>query len=306
MSELFRQVALAIQHQFNDFDASSANVDDTLVDTLYRPIFIVGPPRTGTTLLYQYLLKNLNLAYLSNIMALVPRHMVKLSRAFPGIARHYTAPLHRGYHGFVPGLFAPSEAGKIVDRWFREDIWHGNQRKIRQTVAAISQATGLPLLIKSLTNSTRIERLHQTFPAARFIATTRDERYAAQSIMMARQELRLSEDTWWSVQPSGSETLAGKSEAFRAVWQVIATDQGIAAAIASTGADFFQVRYEQFCDNPAGLLRQLIDTFGLTASSAAASADRLFTPATEIRVDMETWHAIEDAVRQLRTAVRDS
>ncbi len=304
MNESFRKLALFIQNRFNDFDHAAEGVETTGVDGDFRPIFIVGPPRTGTTLLYQFLLRNYRLSYISNLMALAPRHMVKMVRLAPGIARNFTGTIHPGYHGFVPGLLGPSEAGKIVDRWFDDSNWPADLPRIRQTVAAITQATGYPFLLKSLTNSVRIDRLHHALPGARFIVTSRDVRYAAQSILMTRRQLGLTADSWWSVQPAGSAALHDKPEAYRAVWQVMATNHAINDALASTGADVYHVAYEDFCDAPFEFGRRLADRFNLRASATADTSNTTrYTPSKAIRVDEATWQAIETAVQQLTSGL---
>ncbi len=298
MNELFRAIALSIQKQFNDFDNAIARVDDAIVDETLRPLFMVAPPRTGTTLLYQYLLQNVALSYISNLMAVMPCHMIKLCRLFPRVANHYTGPIRPSYHGFVPGLLAPSEAGKIVDRWFDAQYWPEDRPKIRRTIAAISLATGRPLLLKSLTNSTRIDRIMQTFPYARFIVVTRDERFAAQSILLARQRLGIGDKTWWSVCPPGVEHLDGKSAAYRAVWQVVATNHAIRDALTEAGRAVKYVRYEQFCDDPSGTTSHLAEQFGLLMTLRPESRTA-FTSANRIQVDSTTWDEIETAVQQL-------
>src|SRR6056297_1412323 len=81
------------------------------------PVFIMGPPRSGTTLLYQLLTQTCHFSYFSEFAASY--------NTFPFLAT-YLKKKHFGKDnqsfksdfGRPRGLFAPSEAGEIWNRWF--------------------------------------------------------------------------------------------------------------------------------------------------------------------------------------------
>ena len=131
-SETLRSTALSIQAAFNDFDGTWKLYVDREADGKLKPVFIIGPPRSGSTLFYQLLLSHFQLCYISNIVSGFPKYMLRISRLFPSLASGYRLGLKKDYYGFLPGIKAPSEAGKIFDKWFNEDDFDENAAKIAE------------------------------------------------------------------------------------------------------------------------------------------------------------------------------
>ena len=142
------------------------------------PVFIVGPPRSGTTLLYQIMIKSRRFSYISNLAAVAP----SLPGAVTKIFSRCSGPaktLKRPRAGLLLGLWEPSEAGAIMKKWF------GNKKpdtaEPAASVAAIERALGGAFLNKNTFNSARIENIGQVFPdalIAPFLSTvTTDSKY---------------------------------------------------------------------------------------------------------------------------------
>ena len=186
--------------------ASSASALD------YPPIFIIGPPRSGTTLLYQLLVHRFHFAY------------------FPGIAeKFYTSPVFAtewglkhckpyvsdftSTYGHVNSSMAPHEAGGIWNRWYPTEHRDGYnytpagyfdpKRKhiIYQTVGGIEKLLDAPFINKNVKHSVRIQSLVEIFRNALFIQMRRDSFDTAMSILRARKQNRNRLNAWWSVMP---------------------------------------------------------------------------------------------------------
>ena len=258
-NERFRRLALGVQRRLNRDDPWARFVDASVVDGPWSPIFIVGAPRTGSTLLSEAMLRRFRLAYVPNAVALAPAFLARVARAAPRVV---TSPppgdIHGGYHGFVPGFRGPSEAGKLVDRWLREPV---DRRQLRAHVAALSHAAEAPLLLKSLTLVQNLPALRSAFPGARYIRLRRDPVEVARSIVEGRQRLGVGVDEWWSVEPPGREVVAGLPHADQAAWQVAAIDALLDRELPKDAV--FPVSYEAFCASPEDTLRELGGALGL-------------------------------------------
>ena len=90
----------------------------------YPPIFIVGPPRSGTTLLYQIIVHCFHVAYFPNIAARFYKIPVIATKIGKILFRPYKSDFTSTY-GLVKGTMAPHEAGVIWDRWFPTEQKHG-------------------------------------------------------------------------------------------------------------------------------------------------------------------------------------
>jgi hypothetical protein len=77
---IFQQIALKVQAAFNRFDVKSHGAALSFSKENTYPVFIIGAPRSGSTLLYQLLVKHSRIAYISNLMSLIPAHMINLAR----------------------------------------------------------------------------------------------------------------------------------------------------------------------------------------------------------------------------------
>ena len=84
------------------------------------PVFIIGPPRSGTTLLFQVLIARYTFGYFSNWMAQFPESPIAAAwlyrRLWPtsGVPQDYAS-----VSGETQGNSGPNESGSFWYRWFR-------------------------------------------------------------------------------------------------------------------------------------------------------------------------------------------
>lgn len=305
MSRLFRRCALAIQARFNDFDSAIAGCDAAPVDGHRAPILIIGTPRSGSTLVYQLLLQQFKLAYISNLMALAPRHMVKMCRWFPRLGSGYAGDLHPGDLGFIPGLAGPSEAGKIVDAWFGKSGLPADTERVRGTIAALSAIVDAPVLLKSLSLFDKLGQVQAAFPRCRFVHLRRDPLFVAQSILLNRRDPRYPAEQWRGVEPEGYAELRDRSEEYRVVWQVLTIEREISVVLRSVGDRVATLDYSAFCERPADAVAQIGAQFSLTRRDDAPALPESFPRADRIRVDAATWASLQEAYRVITGQLHD-
>ncbi len=263
MNDLFRHVALAVQRRFNGFDRASNAVDPRCVDGELAPVFILSPPRSGSTLLYQAMCRTMDVAYISNLMSLVPNRMVRLARSTLQRRAAPSAPYPTGSYGFLPGLFAPSEAGKAVDFWFDQNADDTHREAVRRMVAAISTRTGHPLLIKSPSLVLRTDAVLATFPFARIVVLRRSGPHVVQSLMKGQTDPALASDRWEGIRPPGITAHAARSVEWQTAWQVAELERIIRTGV-SDARQKTDVVYEEFCAAPGPVLAKIGDALGLT------------------------------------------
>jgi hypothetical protein len=176
-----------------------------------RAIFILGAPRTGSTLLYQLLIRTFELPYVSN---LTNEHFATT----PIVGLLVQSPLIRyeeiGFDstfGKVAGLLQPSEGSAVLHHWFggghpsqltSADFMSDRESHFVRTVTCARAALGKPLLIKNAWNCFRIASLARALPDAWFIWTRRDLADAAKSDLHARYATKGSAVQWNSATPA--------------------------------------------------------------------------------------------------------
>lgn len=230
----------------------------------HPPVFIVGAPRSGSTLLYQLIVVGFDVGYLSNLHCRLFGAPALVERV---AGRRFEPPaVFSSDHGRTNGLFAPSECGPYWYRFFRkspqyvplEEADSGALRDLRASVRALGEASGRPLVFKNLLNSLRLEPLGAAFPEAIFLVVRRDLADNVSSILAARRNVRGDEAAWWSVEPPGVDQLRGQPPEAQAAGQVHGIHELIDSAKERLGADrFLDIAYEDLCADTQAVLSEI-------------------------------------------------
>ena len=242
----------------------------------HAPLIIVGAPRSGSTLLYQLLVRRFDVTYLAN------RHCryfgaPSLVERFGGRGASPSADFS-SKHGLTAGSWGPSECGPFWYRFFHKspqavalaDAQPDDLRRLRASFRALGDAGARPLVFKNLLCALRLEAIAHALPEARFVVISRDLEEHARSILTARQRANGEVDSWWSAEPSGWEQLRELEPAQQVLGQIDAIHATIDAARDQIGRDrFINVTYE---DLIAETLRELgaISTFAAAHGSTLA------------------------------------
>jgi hypothetical protein len=298
VNEFTRQIALSVQRLFNGFDPL---VRKAAMDSAWSrpPIFIVGAPRTGSTALFQLMLRSFQLAYISNAMALLPRFMVRLCRRYPRAASGYDGVIRESRFGYVPGLFSPNEAGKILRRWFDQDDLQQEAAYIRRTLQLIGEYTGAPLLTKNTHNSLRIPAILGVLPESRFVLLTRDPLMTAQSLLLARRELHGDDACWFSVEPPGHDAILSAPPLRQVLWQAMTMERIVLEAFVDRPESLVRVRYENLCDNPGRVLRELQARLGIAWRDGVLKNPNPLRASRQIRLSSSEWDELSFHYRDL-------
>lgn len=178
-------------------------------------VFLIGPPRTGSTILYQALTNFGDVSYIDNLTCMCRDALFFgswLSHVGFGDAPHDN---FQSEHGATAqfGLHCPSECGSFWYRWFPRDphFVEADDLTPRQLSALATEINrvvhyfGRPFLIKNLVCGQRLRVLAKVFPDAKIIVVERDTNEVVRSILKARKVRNVREGAWWSVKPRGYE-----------------------------------------------------------------------------------------------------
>lgn len=196
-----------------------------------QPIFIVGAPRTGSTILYQALTNAFDVTYIDNTACKWNRNLLFglwLSDRKYGNKPHDNFDADHGNTQRFGG-HSPSECGEFWYRWCPRDRHFIDYEDITQSMVAgigreINRSTryfGRPFLFKNLNAGQRLRLIAQIFPAARIVYIKRDHVFVLRSILAARAKLGLKEGQWWSVKPKGYRHLMTLPEAEMCARQIL-------------------------------------------------------------------------------------
>jgi sulfotransferase family protein len=288
--------------------------------TTDAPVFLIGAPRSGTTLLYKALCLHPGVSYISNwhrrvpgldaIAALnrVPRRISSL-QAY-GWFEHGDAYVYGRHRGLLRRIVpAPVEgepifvrAGVPADAGLEPAP--GEDAVIARLRASFDRVRryggGNHVVSKRIANNRRIPLLARAFPEARFVNLVRDGRAVAYSL--AGVDWWESDVVWWCGRTPTEWAAAGADPwelcAQHWVEEVSAVDRGLESVPAS---HVLSIRYEQLIDDPAAMLLHVAGFAGL------GDVDGWRERAAKLceREVSETWRKLgADDVKRIETVQR--
>lgn len=241
-------------------------VETTLIrnfgDPGTRPVFVIGLPRSGTTLVSQYLAHRLSFCYLTSAAAEKPEIPVLASLMERRRRGQYVSSFQSDY-GRPREADGPREAGAVWGRFFSLDDYDTPatvdsvaKRDVAGMVFALSSLAGTPFLNKNVKHLLRLPVLAEIFPRALFIALERDPLALALSVMRGWRELgRGLRDGWWSVKPIGWRDMRDRPLPERVAFQVSSLDDRMRSDLRSLSPEnVLPISYEDFCSSPDTLI----------------------------------------------------
>jgi hypothetical protein len=243
-----------------------ANRDRPLGDQL----FILGLPRSGTTLVYQYIIHRLEAAYFLNSM--------RYSFFWPCLdtslrlrgGRVYQSDFKSRY-GTTRGPMAPHEGGEFWNRFFDKeayqkfrDIHPDSINHITKTVRCLQETFGSDLFVnKNVKHLLRIDALAGIFPDCRFLVVERDLADVALSLMRSRMKLFGRYDRWFSVRPENYNELLRLEPPEQVAGQVRHLARTQERDLGSLDPSrVSRILYRDFCKDPEDVFNRFPSLFG--------------------------------------------
>lgn len=227
-------------------------------------LFIVGAPRSGTSLFYELMVTRFQLCFFSNLS----HRFYKTPAAASWLGRRIInnrSALYESDYGNIAGWSAPNEGGWIWLRWLEDGPWVDERAisdlplsDMRSTLASISGLFDAPFINKNVMHSNRIRLLNAIFPGCLFLEVQRDPLATARSIIRAQKRMRgpkQQSDHWWSVRPSNA---GGTDLVDRTIRQVSGVSFDIVNDCAFLGGErLHTISYEDLCADPEAELSRV-------------------------------------------------
>ncbi len=234
-----------------------------------KPIFLVGPHRSGTTLLYQLLARHPDLGYFNRANKRFPRSATLaywLGRFDRDDRPREAQPIWDAVRTRDDDLMTASDATPEMIRWYRAQV--EQLLRLRGARRFIAKYPRLSL---------RIEWLDTVFPGALFVHVLRDWRAVIGSTTARSVKRERRGGGWFGVHvPGWRQMLDGPRELavarnFRTVTEAIEREAALRPG------RFFQASYEEVCDATEPTLRRLVAQLELpwTAEYQASLPDDL-------------------------------
>ena len=261
-------------------------LDRQAPETGTSPVFVVGAPRSGTTLLYQVLTHCYRWSYFTNLTNRLHRTPLVATWLARSLVRRWSSDFESRY-GHVGGWSAPSEAGRLWDAWtpgfgpLDESAAAAlDVPRIRRALYGTSRLLGSPFVNKNVVHSVHMRLLDRLFPGCVFIEIRRDARDNIRSIVRARAAGGgpRERDAWWSVRPEGAETVSDAHPLLQAAVQIDRVGATIERDARHLGPHRrLRLDYERLCGNPSEVcleIERFLSTHGIALEQRAAPPTR--------------------------------
>jgi hypothetical protein len=249
----------------------------------YPVIYVVGLPRSGTTLLSQLISRCLPVGYINNLIARFWRNPVvgiRLSQAAFGPDIREKINLS-STHGVTTDPWGPHEFGYFWRHWLKLDearthklpadiLARVERTGLRQALDRMAGAFGAPLIFKNIICGFQASFLNEVRPNSLFVLIERDPQAVAVSLLRSRKERYGDASVWWSLKPSTYEEICNiKSQEVQIERQIVDGARDFQEELAKPGVNSIRLSYEALCANPVKSLEMIAsatESFGYPMS----------------------------------------
>ena len=266
--QIKKSLTLPAEVVFKKIENSLIRKDN--VEFRYAPIFIISPPRAGSTLLYQLIATHFKVCYLSNLMMLFPSSPVLMAKLLAPVNGCNPPESFSSTYGETMGWRSPNQGRETWYRWFPTDNSYVGSRvvlkhiskEIRNTTALIQFAFDAPFVNKWPVNSGRLLPIAEALPEAMFIRVKRDPAFVAPSILHAKRTLLKNEIDWFSAKPRNHKEIKHKEPLEQVCEQVFYIERDIDCDSKIIGEEnFMTVHYEELCKSPHRVMEEIANFY---------------------------------------------
>lgn len=275
----------ALEDLLRELNTSLAVAERAIPDLPTEPrmpvVLVVGAPRSGTTVLMQWLAASGHYAVPTNLLSRfygAPYLGGRIQRLLADPLFDHQGELmdtmahnvpYQSHVGKTKGMLQPNEFWYFWRRFIpnTDPEWIGPEDEaridvpgFRAGVASIEAAFDKPFATKGIILQYNLRCLLRIFPKLLVIHTRRHPFYNIQSLLKARRSYFGDERTWFSVKPPEYPQLRDLSPVEQVAGQVYHTQHGIDQELALMPAEHgLIVDHEAFCADPGAFHARLAE-----------------------------------------------
>lgn len=299
-------------------------VEQRFVENKWPASFIVGSPRSGTTLVLQWLASLEIFAYPSNVLtrfafapyvgALVQKMLFDKAYDFHQELADINSEINfKSNLGKSQGALATSEFQHFFRNYMPNfDPEYLDEKTIQdvdfagivQGLASIEEAFQIPVVTKNFMLQYNLTTFYKSMPKSFFLFTVREPIYNMQSILRGRQMYYEDPNIWFSTKPKEYSFLKDMDVYHQIAGQVYFTNQAIESALAQIPETHkLTISYENFCQAPETYfhrLREMYSAYDYTIDPHYTGPDK-FKVSNTIKLDRQDINKLEQAYQYFST-----
>ncbi|MFP4024595.1 MAG: sulfotransferase [Thiohalospira sp.] len=257
-------------------------IQNNFTNNEYPFLFIVGNPRSGSTLLLQWMASLGIFSYPTNFLnrfAYAPYIGAQIQK----LLFDKKFDLNDEFKDLMSGISFESNLGKTsgalsvneFQHFFRNymdnfepqylpdnDIEKIDFNKIKSGLASIESAFQKPFVVKLVMLQFNLDVFYKYIPKSIFIHIKREPLYNMQSLLLAREKYYGDKNIWWSVKPKEYDKLRELDVFTQIAGQVFYTNKAIENGLENIPEEKkVVIQYEDFCRNPKTYFNEIINKY---------------------------------------------
>ncbi len=217
---------------------------------------IIGPPRSGSTIIYQVLIRAIQCVYISNLHSLFPKsassYLLKKDLFGKNIGGF------NNYYGYTSSIYDVSEGNQIIEAILSDK---SDQKLIRKKFIAFINMMFAnrekPLIIKNVRAYSSIADLHKAVPEIIFLRVRRNPEQIIQSVLCAFHELG-----YFHPIPHTLKDYKTDDPLEFGVRQILEIDKEIDKQKSQISeSKWLELWYEDFCADPWSIINYLAENY---------------------------------------------
>lgn len=260
-------------------------------------VMIVGPPRSGSTIIYQALVRVIPSIYISNLHAIFPRnatiHVMKRNATLSVLQDT------SNYYGYTPSLCDVNEGNEFVGALFKDgDREKSIRNNFLQLITTMSPQQNVPFIFKNVRAYSQLQLLYQAVPELIFLRIKRDVEQVIQSVVRAYHEL----GTFHPIPNALKKDISINDPVEFAVRQILEIESTIDLQKKYIrDANWLEWHYEDFCENQWTKIENLVENYLQLPASCLRNKNLLgsFNASNKMKVTSEEANSIKEMLSRL-------
>ncbi len=231
-------------------------------------IFVFGLPRSGTTLLSQFIAHSFDISFINNLVArfwLAPLHGIRLSNVILGRNKKTSFSSDYARTEIISDIH---EFGYFWRYWLHKDDIEGvtnineaekkiNWPLLKLVLSNIQYEFNKPMIFKNIFGSYHIKKLISLLGKVIFVYIERDESDVAISILNARKKYYKDLTTWWSYMPPDYDKIKDLNYWEQIAGQIFYLKKFYNKKIKENNKNVITVSYKELCESPETLAKKI-------------------------------------------------
>ncbi len=235
----------------------------------YPFIFVIGAPRSGTTLLTQLIASAFDIGYINNLAArfyLAPLHGLRFSRSVLGEKRE-TA--FQSDYARTHNLADIHEFGYFWKYWLNkytvDDIVQSSSNEkdlnwtaLKNVLATLQNENNKPFIFKNIYGAYHMQKMVSVLKKVIWVYIERDKLDTAISILNARKKYNTDLNVWWSYYPLEYYDIKDMDYTWQIAGQIYYLQRYYMSEFEKLPEkNCLKVSYEELCYSPQAIIKKI-------------------------------------------------